>query len=320
MTTYTDSLRLAIQAFNENNNTWGTVVGNQFTLLDKAIAGVAVLDVTGSVTIDMTASASDGSDSLSKRAVLKFTGLPTADCSVKVPAVSKVYLIHSSLTASKNIFIYPQGSLVGVTVGPSDSMLIYCDGTDMIKLVSNIDPSTVLLKSGNLASIANTSAALVNLGITASVAEINILDGVQSSMSATKVNYLNDVTSSIQSQFTVLTSAVNSVSAQLASVSAVLGARITSASPSVVATSSGGYVLNGLRFQWGFSSLATNPTISFPVAFGAAPYNVQTQSQTTTRMVNITSLSAGGFVGVTYSTETANSFPCAFYWSAVGPA
>lgn len=173
----------------------------------------------------MTTSATDGSDSLSKRAILKFTGIPTANTSVKVPAVSKIYIVHSSLAVSTyNIFIHPTGSSVGVTVGPSDTVIMYCDGTDMLKVATNLETDLVLLKSGNLASLANTSAALVNLGITASASELNVLDGITASTSelnvldgitatvgelnildgvlvcAAEINYLNDVTSSIQAQ------------------------------------------------------------------------------------------------------------------------
>lgn len=328
-TSYTDSLRLALQGFNDNANTWGTVLNNQLTLLDKAGAGIAVLDVTGSVTIDLTTSATDGSDSLSKRAVLKFTGLPTADCSVKTPAVSKIYYVHSSLTANKNIFIHPTGSSVGVTVGPSDTMVIYCDGTDMIKLLDNFDSDLALLKSGNLSSIANTSAALVNLGITtsvgvlnsltgltASVSELNVLDGITASVTelnkldgvlvtTTKINYLNDVTSSIQGQITNLTSVINVVSA---------------AAPAVTNTSAGKIVIGAITIQWGNTGAATTGTdgsVTFGTAFSTTPHTISLSEDASPQ---------GGTGNMTFYSLTASGFQwrkssnsSSIYWTAIGP-
>lgn len=285
-TTYSDSLRLALQGFNDNASTWGTVINNQLVAVDKAVAGVTTLDVTGSVTINMTTSATDGSDSLSKRAVLKFTGLPTAHCSVTVPAVTKVYVVHSSLTANKNIMIHATGSSVEVTVGQSDSAIIYCDGTDMIKIASNFDSTLALLKSGNLSSIANTSAALVNLGITASAAELNVLDGITASVtelnvldgitaSVAELNYLDGVTSNVQTQ-------LNSVSAQVASVVALLSANVTSV-------------------------IANNPQVK---AHGYITFSGTTP--TVVRSNNVASVSYGGSQGVytvSYTTTLATGTP-----------
>lgn len=331
-TTYTDSLRIALQSFNSNANTWGGVINNQLTLLDKGIAGVASLDVTGSVTIDLTTSATDGSDSLSKRAVLKFTGIPTADCSVKTPAVSKVYIVHSSLTASKNIFIHPTGSNVGVTVGPSDMMIIYCDGTDMIKILGS--GSLGLVAANNLSDLTNTSAALVNLGITASASELNALDGITASV--TELNYTDGVTSNIQTQ-------INAVSAQLVSVSGALGAQITSVNSaltsinaaitslsavitsvaaSVVNTTAGRIVTGAVTTQWGPWSTSTASgtsvqTFNFGAAFSGTPYHVNVMLNTVTtdsavRRVSYTASTAT----VTFTAQVSNA---AGTFLAIGP-
>lgn len=205
-TTYTDSLRLAKQSFNSNVNTWGDVVNNQFDVLDAGITGIANLLVTGSVTINLTTSATDGSESLSKQAILSFTGTPTSDVSVTTPAVSKIYAVVTSLAVSSHsIFIHPTGSNIGVTCSASDKVIMFCDGTDMKLITRGIDTSQFLLATNNLSDLTNVSAALVNLGInasvlgllnglTASAAELNILDGC--TLSVGELNLLDGLTAS----------------------------------------------------------------------------------------------------------------------------
>lgn len=277
-TTYTDSLRAALQGFNDSSNTWGTVLNSQFTLFDKAIAGVTPLDVTGSVTIDMTTSATDGSDSLSKRAILKITGIPTANTSITVPAVTKAYIVHSSLQANKNVFIHPTGSNVGVTVGQSDAALIYCDGTDMILITRNFDSSTILLKADNLASLANTSAALVNLGITASASELNALDGITASVtelnvldgitaSVAELNFIDGVTSNVQTQISNLTSITTSLSSIITSVATIVAAT-NGAKAWANFSANGGTVSVGKSYN--VSSVTRNSIGNFTINFTTA--------------------------------------------------
>lgn len=229
MTSYSDSLRLTKQDFNANSNTWGTVLNNQLDILDSAITGIASYNITGSVTVDMTTSATDGSDSNSKAAILKFTGLPTANCSVTTPAASKIYFVHSSLqTSAYTVFIHPTGSNVGVTVSPSEKAIIYCDGTDMIRVVGEI--ATPLFQANNLSDLTNVSAALVNLGFTASISELNVLDGITASVSELNVldgitasvgelNFLDGVTSSIQGQINTIAASVSVLNSVFSAIS-----------------------------------------------------------------------------------------------------
>lgn len=308
--TYTDSLKITKQGTGDNVDTWGDVVNTQFDVIDKSIAGITNINVTGSVTVNMTTSATNGADSDYKRAVFKFTGIPTADCSVTVPAVSKVYVVHSSLGANKKILIHATGSSVDVTVGQSDTGIFYCDGTDMIRIVGGTD--------------------LTSFGITATAQEINILDGVTATTA--EINYLDGVTSNIQTQFSNLTSvdtslgtAIGAVSAAVTSINAVIsaqGASLTSlaAATSVVNTSSGRTVLGAVTMQWGQATWPTSgyTTVNFGKAFSGTPYSITVGvTNTNEDFPEIFNKTTTGFD--VRANDGSSSITGSFEWIAIGP-
>jgi hypothetical protein len=65
-------------------------------------------------------------------------------------------------------------------------------------LVADANLAVPVLRGGTGASSA--SAALVNLGLTATAAELNVLDGIPGTLTATELGYVDGVTSAIQTQ------------------------------------------------------------------------------------------------------------------------
>jgi hypothetical protein len=309
--TYTDSLKITKQGHGDNIDTWDSVVNAQFDLLDKSIAGVTNINVTGSVTVNMATSATNGSDSDYKRAVFKFTGIPTAHCSVTVPAVTKVYMVHSSLGANKNVLLHATGSSVEVTVGQSDSAIIYCDGTDLVKIAGASD--------------------LTAFGITATAAEINILDGVTATTA--ELNYLDGVTSNIQTQFANLTSvdsslatAISSVNSRVDTVSAALTSvnstitSISSVMPVALAASAGNVRLGAVKLQWGQATWPTTgyTTVTFVSAFSGVPYSIAVGvTNTNEDFPEIFNKTATGFD--VRANDGSSSIIGSFEWIAIGP-
>lgn len=230
--TYTSRLRLTLQGDGDNAGTWGQVANTVFGLIDDSIGGVANIVATGSGEIDLTASVANGATDEARKAVLRFTGVPTANREVRIPSVEKIYFVDNAVSISSDSFyllIHPDGTSAGVTIQPQERAILYCDGTNIYNMISN---TSALDPSNNLSDLTNVSAALVNLGFTATIDELNTLDGITASVSelnildgatlsvaelnildgalidVTELNYLNGVTSSIQEQFDVLTSLV----------------------------------------------------------------------------------------------------------------
>ena len=98
MATFSDNLRLQLQADGENPNTWGTILNdNVIKLLDTAIAGYTSVHVcTGGS--DVVLPLGNGSIVQSRNAVLKFAGAVSANTNVIIPAKSKIYIINDEST------------------------------------------------------------------------------------------------------------------------------------------------------------------------------------------------------------------------------
>jgi hypothetical protein len=222
-TTYTDSLKLALQGFNDNVNTWGTVLNDQLQTIDAAIAGIASVNITGSVTVDFTASAADGSENLSDQAILKFVGLPTANCSVTTPAVSKWYIVQSSLqTSAYHIHVHPTGSNVGVTISASDKALIFCDGTDMFLITRYVDMSEIPTSASVSAMIAAqlsagdyTTSTEVSTMISAAIAAGGFITSASVSSMVSAIGSVRDWISSASVSVMVSTIIHNTTNNQL---------------------------------------------------------------------------------------------------------
>tara|TARA_R100001015_G_C4631566_1_gene194165 strand:- start:1482 stop:2390 length:909 start_codon:yes stop_codon:yes gene_type:complete len=136
--TFSESLRLELQADGENPNTWGTVLNdNVIKLIDTAIAGYTSVDVCTGGT-DVVLPLADGTDVQSRNAVLKFTGAVSANTNVIIPAKSKIYIINdASSRISDSTIIVKTSALtggVGTTITAGSSELIYCDGVSVFGL------------------------------------------------------------------------------------------------------------------------------------------------------------------------------------------
>ena len=83
MTDYSGRLRLALQALDENEDTWGTVLNSGvFLLLEDALSGIVSLSLAAA---HVTLSTSDGSTDQSRYMILNCTGTLTANRNVIVP-------------------------------------------------------------------------------------------------------------------------------------------------------------------------------------------------------------------------------------------
>lgn len=128
--TYSDRLRLELQATGENSGTWGTKANTVFSLIDEAIAGyleIAMADTNQTLTTN------NGTSDQSRQAVLKTTGALTAQRDVIIPAEEKVYVINNGCSGGFGIRVLVSGN-TPVTVNDGDIVHVYCDGTDTFEI------------------------------------------------------------------------------------------------------------------------------------------------------------------------------------------
>ncbi len=174
--TWTSSIAIEKIADGEKTDTWGQITNRNFDIVDRATSGVGTIDLSASAAAH-TLSTTDGTtgDSLDdgQYRVLVLSGATEA-CTITVSPndASKFYLVDND---SGFDVTFTQGSGSNVSVSNGSTGVIYCDGGGATAAVKSIIDSTTL----------------TTLGITASAAELNILDGVTATTS--ELNY-NDIT------------------------------------------------------------------------------------------------------------------------------
>ena len=191
----------------EKTDTWGQITNRNFDILDRAASGVGTIDLSGSGAAHSLSTA-DGttgdalSDGMYK--VLVLSGATEA-CTVTVTPndASKFYLVDNN---SGYDCTFTQGTGANVTVANGSTGVIYCDGTGAAANVRAIIDATTLTTLGITAT-----AAEINVldGITADTAELNILDGVTATTA--ELNYSDITTLGTSQASKVVTADANGV-------------------------------------------------------------------------------------------------------------
>jgi len=162
---------LELIATGEQSGTWGTTTNENWELIEEMVAGVVSISLSSTT---YTLTTTDGASSNGRHAVIVFTGSPGGTCTVTVSPnnMQKVYFIVNN---SDETVTLSQGSGANVSVSASKTKVVYCDG------------------AGAGAAVVDLTTTLADLGITATAAELNILDGVTSTTA--ELNILDGVTS-----------------------------------------------------------------------------------------------------------------------------
>lgn len=160
--TWTTNIAIEKIADGEKTDTWGQITNRNFDIVDRATSGVGTIDLSSSGAAH-TLSTTDGTagDSLDdgQYRVLVLSGA-TEDCTITVSPndASKFYLVDND--SGYNV-TFTQGTGANVTVSNGATGVIYCDGAGAAAAVKAIIDETTL----------------TTLGITATAAELNVLDG-----------------------------------------------------------------------------------------------------------------------------------------------
>jgi len=152
--TYTSSLGLEKQATGENENTWGTNLNTNEDYTDKAVAGVLSKSVAGAADVTLTAAEA-------LNAVHQYTGTLTGAISVIVPASTKPYMVFNN-TAGAYALTVTTAAGTGIVVTQGTQAILYCDGTNVLDLIST---GGFLLAASDLSDLASATTAATNLGL-----------------------------------------------------------------------------------------------------------------------------------------------------------
>jgi microcystin-dependent protein len=130
--TYTNTLGVILMGIGSDNNTWGTNLNNSvFQIFEDAIANALPNSVTGG-TLDLSGSPPPAGPSAARYAFLPFAGTLTANQIVKVPNLTKSWLVKNGTSGAFTLSMQtPSGAPVAI---PQNGgwQLVYCDGNNNI--------------------------------------------------------------------------------------------------------------------------------------------------------------------------------------------
>ena len=169
--TYTVNTGIELITNGEQSGTWGDTTNTNLEIIDRLTNGVGDITITGTT---HTLTTSDGALSDGQYKVLVFGGTPSGTNTVTISPndQEKLYFIVNN---SGESIILTQGSGTTVTVATGATDIVYADGAGAGANVASLgaDFSGFLSASNNLSDLASAATALVNLGVTATAAELN---------------------------------------------------------------------------------------------------------------------------------------------------
>ena len=173
---FTSNGGLELPADGEQDGVWGDTVNANMQIIDRLTNGVGAITLSGTT---HTLTTLNGTPSDGHYAVVVFGGTPSGTNTVTVAPneAEKVYFVRNTTAQS---IVLTQGSGGAVTLLAGDGAIIYADGAGTGAAVVDF--------TGTFA------ASLTSLGVTATAAELNILDGA--TVTTSELNILDGVTAS----------------------------------------------------------------------------------------------------------------------------
>lgn len=206
--TYTTNGGIELPANGEQSATWGNTVNDNMNIVDRLTNGVGAITLSGTT---HTLTTSNGTLSDGHYSVLVLGGSPSGTNTVTVSPNDgqHIYIVKNG---SGQTATFTQGSGANVNVLDGTTKIIYCDGAGsgaaVVDITGSLDLGSLILGGTTVTA----TAAELNImdGVTATTAELNILDGVTATTA--ELNYVDGVTSAIQTQLDDITTAPTFVS------------------------------------------------------------------------------------------------------------
>jgi len=134
--TPTTRLRIEKQALGENSALWGAPKLNAaLDRIEEGIAGVTSIAIAGTAT---TLTATNYSADQARYACLVFTGTLSANSTIVVPNVEKLYLIVNNSTQGAYSLTIKTAAGTGYALRPGPQW-VYCDATDVYRGTPRLD-------------------------------------------------------------------------------------------------------------------------------------------------------------------------------------
>jgi hypothetical protein len=195
----------------EQSGSWGNTTNNNLEIINRLVSEAGTITLAGTT---HTLSIADGTLSDGQYAVLVFGGAPSGTNTVTLSPndAKRVFFVYN---LSGESVVLTQGSGGSVTVLNGKTAVVYSNGLGSIASVVNVSngfiPATLtdigaltptdgnFIVGNGSTWVAETGNTVLNsIGVTATTAELNVLDGITASTA--ELNYTDGVTSSIQTQ------------------------------------------------------------------------------------------------------------------------
>ena len=155
--TFTTNIRLEKQGDGENPNSWGTILNsNVIDLLDQAVAAYQIVSVSG--TTPLTLTQVNGATDQSRKAILSFDGTLTAETSIIIPSVNKMYYVRNNTSGSFALKIKTAGN-TAATIEQGSNVMIATDGTNVFQTAF---PTSVSSFTANSLTATSVSTSVLN--------------------------------------------------------------------------------------------------------------------------------------------------------------
>ena len=155
--TFTTNIRLEKQGDGENPNSWGTILNsNVIDLVDQAVAAYQVVSVSG--TTPLTLTQVNGATDQSRKAILSFDGTLTAETSIIIPSVNKMYYVRNNTSGSFALKIKTAGN-TAATIQQGSNVMVATDGTNVFQTAF---PTSVSSFTANSLTATSVSTSVLN--------------------------------------------------------------------------------------------------------------------------------------------------------------
>ncbi len=237
--TYTVNSGIELPANGEQSSTWGNTVNENMNIIDRLVNGVGSISLSG---VTHTLTTSDGAVSDGHYKVLVLGGSPSGTNTITVSPnnAQHIYIVKNNTGQTA---LFTQGTGANVSVLANTTKIIYCDGASsgaaVVDITGSLDLGSLILAG---TTVTATGAELnIMDGVTATTAELNIMDGVTAT--AAELNFVDGVTSNIQTQ---------------------LDTKATSASPTLTTPTLGSAItITGGTQSWTVTAAGTNLTFAY---------------------------------------------------------
>jgi len=271
--TYTTNGGIELPANGEQSATWGNTVNDNMNIIDRLTNGIGAITLSGTTHALTT---SNGALSDGQYSVLVLGGSPSGTNTVTVSPNDgqHIYIVKNG---SGQTATFTQGSGANVSVLDGTTKIIYCDGAGsgaaVVDITGSLDLGSLILNGTAVTATAaelnildgvTATTAELNIldGVTATTAELNILDGVTATTA--ELNILDGVTATtaelnILDGVTATTAQLNYVDGVTSAIQTQLDAKVTSATPSLTSP----ITVTGGTESWTVTASGTNLTFAY---------------------------------------------------------